>query len=291
MLGWAVCPTFTKRGHAVMATDIRGTSPELQYLDVRDLGAVRSYQRDVSADAIVHLAAETSLEICEANVASAYTTNTIGTRNVATVCREADIPLVYVSTIGVFDGTKQSPYDEDDVPNPINVYGRTKWAGELVVDAMLDRWVIARAGWMIGGGDREKKFVALIIDQLRRGAKQIQVVTDKLGTPTYSLDFANGLESLLSNDTYGLFNLSSGATVSRFDVAVHIMKVLRRPDVEIIPIDSNAQFIRDSFPTARPRSEAMTSLKLNTAALNCMRRWDVALEEYLLTAYKADVAR
>ena len=113
-----------------MSTDIRLIGPESDGLDVRDSAAVAASLPRRPTRRIMHLAAETSLEVCEADVEHAYLTNTVGTRNVAWACRDLDIPLVYISSVGVFDGTKVEPYDEHDVPNPINVYGRTKWAGK-----------------------------------------------------------------------------------------------------------------------------------------------------------------
>jgi dTDP-4-dehydrorhamnose reductase len=289
MLGSAVCPTLENLGHQVMATDIRLLTPDIRKLDVRDLGSVREFCARERPDAVMHLAAETDLEICEGDVPHAYATNTVGTRNVAWVSRDLSVPLVYVSTIGVFDGTKDSPYDENDVANPINVYGRTKWAGEVLIEAALQRYFIVRAGWMIGGGEREKKFVALIIQQVRNGARRLQVVTDKLGTPTYNVDFAKGLAWLMASEHYGIYNLSSGAIVSRYDVARHILHVLGRTDVELVPIDSGARYIQENFPTPRPRSEAMRSVKTGSLGLDCMRAWDVALEEYLHTSYREDI--
>ena len=156
MLGSALCPTLRTAGHEVMSTDIRLIGPEMDGLDVRDSVAVAAYCRDVQLDGIMHLAAETSLEVCEADVEHAYLTNTVGTRNVAWACRDLGIPLVYISSVGVFDGTKVEPYDEHDVPNPINVYGRTKWAGEVVAESVLGKYFVVRAGWMIGGS-RERR--------------------------------------------------------------------------------------------------------------------------------------
>jgi len=289
MLGSALRPILQAEGHAVMATDIRIDESGIELLDVCDLSGVTGFCARHRPDAIMHLAAETSLEKCEANVTEAYSTNVVGTRNVAWACRDLDIPMVYISSIGVFDGLKTLPYDESDVPNPINVYGRTKWAGEVIVEAVLQKYYIVRAGWMIGGGEREKKFVALLIQQIRSGSRRLQVVTDKLGTPTYNVDFARGLVWLLKSGLYGLYNLSSGATVSRFDVAKVILETLGRTDIELVPITSDSQYIRQNFPTPRPPSEAMRSIKMATLGLNCMRPWDVALEEYLRTAYKDDI--
>jgi dTDP-4-dehydrorhamnose reductase len=289
MLGSALCPILRQQGHQVTATDIRMISEEIQLLDVRDLKKVEDFCCQIRPDAIMHLAAETSLELCEQDVPHAYLTNTVGTRNIAWVCRDMDIPMVYISSIGVFDGTKTEPYDENDVPNPINVYGRTKWAGEIILEATLKKYFIVRAGWMIGGGEREKKFVALIIQQLRDGASQIQVVTDKLGTPTYNADFARGLAWLITSNHYGTYNLSSGAAVSRYQVAQKILQILGRNDVELTGITSDSKYIKENFPTLRPMSEVMQSVKTAALGLDCMRPWDVALEEYLLISYKDDI--
>jgi dTDP-4-dehydrorhamnose reductase len=289
MLGSSLCPILLEQGHRVIATDIRMLTKDVLELDVRNLKKVEDFCHLNKPGAVIHLAAETNLELCEKDIAHAYVTNTIGTRNMAWVCRALDIPLVYISSIGVFDGTKPTPYDENDIPNPINVYGRTKWAGEIIVEAVLQKYFIVRAGWMIGGGEREKKFVALIIRQIRNGLKRIQVVTDKIGTPTYTVDFSRGIAWLITSKEYGLYNLSSGAVVSRYQVAKKILQVLGRCDVELISITSDSQYIKDNFPTLRPPSEAMRSLKTEVVGLNCMRPWDVALEEYLRTSYQDDI--
>jgi dTDP-4-dehydrorhamnose reductase len=291
MLGFALCPTLSEQGHQVLATDIRLVSPQIRKLDVRDLKQVRDFCAEHSPDAVMHLAAETSLELCERDIEHAYLTNTVGTRNLVWACRDADIPMVYISSVGVFDGTKESPYDESDVPNPVNVYGRTKWAGEVIVESALKKYFIVRAGWMIGGGEREKKFVALIIQQIRKGARRLQVVTDKIGTPTYNLDFARGLAWLVASKHYGTYNLSSGAVVSRYQVAQKILEVLGRSDIELAGITSDSRYIRDNFPTLRPRSEAMRSIRAAQIGLDCMRPWDIALREYLNAAYKSDIAK
>jgi dTDP-4-dehydrorhamnose reductase len=142
---------------------------------------------------------------------------------------------------------------------------------------------------MIGGGKRGKNFVALIIQQLRDGAHQIKVVTDKFGTPTYNADFARGLAWLITSQHYGIYNLSSGAVVSRYQVAQKILQILDREDVELIGITSDSQYIKENFPTSRPNSEVMRSIKTAALGLDCMRPWDIALEEYLRSSYKDDI--
>ena len=142
---------------------------------------------------------------------------------------------------------------------------------------------------MIGGSEREKKFVALIVQQVREGAKEIFVVTDKLGTPTYNLDFARGLARLIESTHYGTYHLSSGGNISRFEVARKILDVLARTDVQLTEVTSDSEIIRRRFPTIRPRSEAMVSVKTERLGIDCMRPWDVALEEYLRNAYAKDI--
>lgn len=286
MLGSALCPVLREEGHQVLSTDIRMIAEDIDFLDVRELEQVKAYCCKNLPNAILHLAAETDLELCETHVGHAYSTNTLGTRNIAWICRDMNIPMLYVSSIGVFDGTKIGPYDENDVPNPINVYGRTKWAGEIIVESVLKKYFIVRAGWMIGGGEREKKFVALIIRQLRDGAGQIRVVMDKFGTPTYNADFSQGLARLIVTEHYGTFHLSSGASISRYQVAEKILEVLGYSGVELIGVSSDSEYIKSRFPTLRPREESMISIKTAGIGLDCMRPWDMALKEYLLANYR-----
>jgi dTDP-4-dehydrorhamnose reductase len=288
MLGSELYPVLLEKGHALYASDIRFIGETIEYLDVRDNEQVSAYCRKLNPEIIIHLAAETNLELCEKDTKLAYLTNTIGTRNVAWICRELDIPMVYISSVGVFDGTKEVPYDENDIPNPINVYGRTKWAGETIVDAVLRNHFIIRAGWMIGGAEREKKFVSLIIQQLRDNKQRIQVVTDKYGTPTNARDFSQGISSLIETNHYGVYHLSSGGNVSRFQVAKKILEILGRADVELVGITSSSDYIKNNFPAPRPRSEAMTSVRTAVLGLNCMQRWDIALEKYLRENYIDD---
>ena len=291
MLGSALCSVLRQQGCVVVATDIKPVPGSCDFLDVRDLEQVMVSGHQASPDVILHLAAETNVELCENRVEHAYSTNTIGTRNIAWLCRDLGSPMLYVSSIGVFDGTKVQPYTEADVPNPINVYGRTKWAGEIIVESVLDKHFVVRAGWMIGGGEREKKFVALIIQQLRNGARRIQAVTDKIGTPTYNVDFARGLAWLITTNYYGVYHLSSGGVVSRYQVAAKILEILGRTEVELVGVTSDSEYIRSSFPTSRPASEAMTSIKTAALGVDCMRPWHIALEEYLVAYYRNDFAR
>lgn len=286
MLGSAVYPAFVAAGHDVVATDLAprpvGDLP-MGGLDVRDFDAVRRCMAEVQPDMVLHLAAETDLETCEADPDHAYLTNTIGTQNVALACRAGEANLVYISTAGVFDGEKANgPYTELDDPRPINVYGRSKFAGEAIVQRLVPEGFIVRAGWMVGGAERDHKFVAKVVDQLRDGARSIRAVTDKLGTPTYTSDFGQNLLELVATPFHGLYHMACLGEGSRYDVAREIVAFYERPDVVVLPVTSSA--FEDEYPAPRPRSEMMRNYMLDLRGLNRMRPWQVALHDYLENA-------
>jgi dTDP-4-dehydrorhamnose reductase len=286
MLGSAVFPAFVDAGHDVVATDLVPRDVAglpMGTLDVRDAVAVADAIERTHPDLVLHLAAETDLETCEAGSDEAYRTNTIGTHNVALACRESGATLVYISTAGVFDGEKDDgPYIEFDAARPINVYGRSKYEGEIFVLRTVPRSFVVRAGWMVGGADRDHKFVAKVIDQLRNGARTIRAVTDKLGTPTYTQDFALNLLELTGTRFYGLYHMACLGEGSRFDVAREIVAFYGRDDVDVIPVTSEA-FAAD-YPAPRPRSEMMRNYMLDLRGMNRMRPWQTALREYLAAA-------
>lgn len=282
MLGSAVYPAFVRAGHDVTATDLHPRpvgALAMSALDVRDFSLVASTVETLRPDLVLHLAAETDLEVCERDHDHAFLTNTVGTEFVALACRRRDIPVVYISTAGVFDGRKEGAYTEFDEANPINIYGRSKYEGELVVKQLGSRHFIVRAGWMIGGGDRDHKFVRKVTDQLRAGATTIHAVSDKLGTPTYTEDFARNLLALVATEFYGRYHMACIGEGSRMDVAREIVAHSGRDDVEVVAV--NSSFFSDEYFAPRPRSEIMRNYMLDLHGLNLMRPWDVALREYL----------
>ena len=292
MLGSSLIPALARAGHEIVATDIDLTNtrpwgaggPALDWLDVRDPAAVRAAFDTVRPELVLHLAAETSLEISDADPDHAYLTNTIATKYVALQCRRVGAPMTYISTAGVFDGTKDSAYTEFDDPNPINTYGASKHEGEKIVAGLLDEYYIIRAGWMVGGGAaKDHKFVSRIVDQVREGRTTIHAVGDKLGTPTYTPDFARCFLDLIDSQLFGLYHMACGGEGSRLDVAARLLQVLGRDDIELVEVDS--EFFRDEFPSARPRSEIMRNMALDLQGMNSMRDWPTALEEYLLTEF------
>jgi dTDP-4-dehydrorhamnose reductase len=290
MLGSSLVPALLGAGHEVNATDIDLSNPTpwgptgavITDLDVRERDPLADAFTAVRPELVVHLAAETSLEYADANVDATYLTNTTATKYVALQARKHDAAMVYISTAGIFDGTKPSEvYDEYDQPNPLNVYGQTKYYGELNVQQFLDRYFIIRAGWMVGGGrSKDHKFVARILQQIRDGKKTLYAVGDKLGTPTYTPDFARTFLGLLDSEQYGLYHMACEGRGSRFDVAARILEVLGLSD-EIELVEVTSDHFAEEFPSVRPYSEIMRNMNLELQGMNLMRPWQIALEEYI----------
>lgn len=275
MLGTALCKELKKNKSKIYATDIN-CDGDIKHLDIGDIGELLKAIKSFKPDIVFHLAAETDVDKCEIEPEHAYRTNTMGTENVALACQRTDTAMVYISTAGVFDGNKIEPYDEFDTPNPINIYGKSKWEGEKIVSNLLRRYFIFRAGWMIGGGKKDKKFVGKIVNLLK-DKNELSVVNDKIGTPTFVDDMAKCMISMIKTDRYGLFHMTNKGICSRYDIACEIVKILGRKGVKINQIKSAAF----PLPAPRGRSEAMVNLKLNLLGLNTMRAWQEALRQYL----------
>ena len=253
----------------------------LPVLDVRDPDAVMRTVDDLQPDVVLHLAAATDVDRCEQQPEWAYHTNAIGTQTVALACQTYNAQLVYISTAGVFWGDKPEPYNEFDPPRPANVYGNSKLAGEQSVVSLLNRFYIVRAGWMIGGGEKDKKFVAKIGHKMLAGEQNLKVVDDKFGSPTYATDLLRGIRKLLQTGYYGLYHMVNTGVCSRYEIALAMRDVLGCDEINIEPV-SSAYF---PLPAPRARSEAMDNLKLRLLGLNWMRPWQAALREYLETEF------
>ncbi|MEK7611517.1 MAG: sugar nucleotide-binding protein [Patescibacteria group bacterium] len=287
MLGSTLYKVFTGAGVEVISTDIIPLDPWTHYLDVRDRVRVRELILRYQPEAVLNLAALTDLEYCEANPQEAFYTNGVGAENTALVCCELDIPLVHISTAGVFDGTKQSAYTEEDSPNPINVYGRSKYEAEKIVAAITSKHFIFRAGWMMGGVERDKKFVKKIMNQINAGKKVLHVVTDKMGCPTSTLDLSRAILSMLSTEDYGLYHMVAEGNCSRYDVALKIVDVLKLKGITVQEATSNSAEVREGlgFTVPRARSEILEDKKIHDKNLKLMRPWDEALTEYLVESF------
>ncbi len=279
MLGEAFYEQF-KDEYELKCTEIDVNEKWLSFLDFRDFD---NYKKDVNSfnpDYLFHLGAYTDLEYCELHPDDTYLTNTTSVENAVYIANELDIPLLYISTAGLFDGNKEL-YDDWDIPNPLGVYARAKYAGELFVKENTNRYLICRAGWMMGGGpDKDKKFINKIMKQIKSGQKELFIVDDKDGTPTYTHDFAQNVKLLLEKEYWGLYNMVCGGETSRFEVAAELIKILGLKDKIKLTKVSSAFFIKEYFAD-RPASERLINKKLDLRDINIMRDWKISLKEYI----------
>ena len=252
---------------------------EVLAMDVDSLDITRADQCEASIkkhapDVIIHAAAYTDVKAAQANPALCYQVNMAGTYNLALNCQEQAVKFVYISTDFVFDGRKSSPYTEDDPVGPLNVYGRSKLAGELVVQDLVKEHFILRPAWMYGEG---KNFVKTII-ALAEKQSELKVVSDQCGTPTYAKDLASFIRVVLTQGEPGIYHASNEGETTWADFAQAIIELAGKR-ANIIPISSEEA--RDLFgdPTLRPAYSVMSKQKLGQ--LISVRPWREALREYL----------
>lgn len=287
MLGDAVYHTFSQMYQHIHATDIVLTEPWLSHLDVRELGDCERAFAEVRPTIVLHLAALTDLEYCESNQDDCWKTNALGVENVALLARQYDVTMVYISTAGIYGG-EQDEFHDFDLPNPLSHYGRAKYYGERFVEMHVPKYFCLRAGWMMGGGPKkDKKFINKIFQQIQAGSRELRVVDDKFGTPTYTVDFARSTAFLVTTNYYGVYNHVCEGGGSRYDVAVEFVRLLGLDGtVKVIKVPSD--YYKDTYFAPRPLSERLVNLKLNARRLNRMRDWRTCLEEYSQT-YKREL--
>ena len=283
MLGKAFYEHFNVNNQ-LKCSDIDTNETWLEYLDIRDRDKYFKEVISFKPDYLFHLGAITSLEECEIDTNNAYSTNALSVENATAIANHLKIPLLYISTAGIFDGKKDS-YDDWDMANPLGHYARSKYIGELYVKENAKIYLICRAGWMMGGGPKkDKKFVQKILRQINMGQKKLNIVNDKFGTPTYTKDFAKNVDLILHSQLWGLYNLVCDGVTSREDVTKQILKILKlNNEIKINLVESS--FFHKEYFAPRPYSERLVNTKLNLRGINIMRDWKLCLEEYLNEMY------
>jgi len=279
MLGEAFYKRF-KQGYDLKCTDIDTNEDWIDYLDFRDSEAYRKDVNDFKPDWLFHLGAYTDLEYCELHEKDTYLTNTESVKNAVMISNELSIPILYISTAGIFDG-KKDVYDELDQPKPIGHYAKSKYLGEKYVIENAKSYLICRAGWMMGGGPKkDKKFIQKIMKQIKDGNKHLHIVNDKLGTPTYTHDFAANVKFLIKKRQRGLFNMVCRGLTSRYEVANELLKQLKLQK-EITITEVTSSYFKKEYFADRPECERLINKKLDDLKLNIMQDWREALKEYL----------
>jgi dTDP-4-dehydrorhamnose reductase len=247
-----------------------GIRPSHAEFDVTDESAVMRYVQEHRPQVILHLAGATDMARCEKEPAYAYELNVRGTYNVARAAHAVDATMVYASTSRVFKGDKETPYTEDDIPEPETHYGRTKHIGEIITASIVPRHIIARTAWVFGGGpERDNKFFGKVLKQLAMGA-EIVALDDVRGSPTHGKDFVVAIKELLTRDERGIFHIANAGSPTRFAIAQALAAQLKS-SLQVRAVD------RSYFATGAtlPINESISSKAL------VLRPWQAALIEYV----------
>ena len=247
---------------------------DIEEMDITDAESCRRVISREKPDAVIHCAAYTAVDAAEDNVELCSRINGQGTRNVAQACREQGIKLMYISTDYVFDGQGTQPWEPDDPRDPLNVYGETKYQGELAVEELLDQYFTVRIAWVFGLAGKNFIKTMLRLGQ-ERGA--VSVVDDQIGSPTYTYDLARLLVDMIQTDQYGRYHATNEGICSWYEFACEIFRQAGMDQVQVTPVSSQ-QF---AAKAKRPSNSRMSKEKLSDNGFVRLPDWKDALGRYL----------
>ena len=259
MLGQDLCPMLEDEGFEVVETNYEN-------LNITNSKQVKEILGLEKPDVVVHCAAFTNVDNAEEDLISVKLINAKGTENIAKFCGQSDITMVYISTDYVFDGTKKELYLPEDVPNPINNYGKTKLGGEKAVMKYCKKYYIARTSWLYG--HHGPNFVETMISLATK--PELKVVDDQIGCPTWTVELANGILELIEDKCeYGIYHICGSGETSWYNFAKEIFKQMGLK-VNLKPCTTE-EFPR---PANRPKHSSMDNDEF-------CRDWKLALKDYL----------
>ena len=264
-LGHDVVLELEKRGHRAIGVDV-------EEMDITDAEMVRQVMEETAPDAVIHCAAYTAVDAAEDNVSLCRRINAEGTANIARACRDLDCKMMYISTDYVFNGRGERPWEPDDEREPLNVYGQTKYEGELSVE-MLEKYFIVRIAWVFGVNG--KNFIKTMLN-LGKTRDHLTVVDDQIGSPTYTWDLARLLADMIETDRYGRYHATNEGLCSWYEFACELFRQAGMP-VEVEPVSSS------QYPAkaVRPSNSRMDKSKLDQMGFRRLPSWQDALGRYL----------
>jgi len=239
----------------------------------RTVSKIESFRPEI----IINVAAYTDVDGCELNEEKAFAVNAEGVKHVALGALRCGAKVVYLSTDYIFDGNKREPYLENDPPNPLNVYGRSKWKGEQYVQELVQDALIIRTEWLYGRYGRN--FVTSILRQARE-KKVLTIVNDQIGSPTYTVDLSEAISVLLQCDARGVFHVANSDLCTWYTFGQAILKLSGMERVKVIPISSKEL----GRPAIRPAYSVFNCQKLKQVTGMTLRPWSEALRDFLLLA-------
>lgn len=266
-LGYDVVRELTKRGHEAVGV----SSKEM---DITDQAQVKKMITEANVDVVMHGAAYTAVDAAEDNEAQCRLVNANGTENIAVVCKKLDIPMVYISTDYVFDGQGTRPWEPEDERHPLNVYGQTKYEGELAVQKYLEKYFIVRIAWVFGINGNN--FIKTML-KLSKTHDTLTVINDQIGSPTYTYDLARLLVDMMETDKYGIYHATNEGLCSWYEFAVEIFRQAGI-SMNVIPVTS-AEY--KAAKAKRPFNSRMNKDKLEENGFERLPQWQDALARYL----------
>ena len=266
-LGSDVVKELLKRGYSTL-------SPNRSELNLCSEDNIRNYILNSNCEAIVHCAAYTQVDKAEDEKDLCIKINATATKHIAKCAKILDIPMIYISTDYVFDGTKDGKYTENDETNPINIYGESKLAGEKYVQEILDKYYIVRTSWVFNING--KNFIETML-RLSKANNQLSIVNDQIGSPTYTKDLSRLLVDMLETSKYGLYHATNEGYCSWYEFADTIFK-LANINIDIKAINSNEYASR----ATRPMNSKLSKDKLIEYGFKPLPHWEDALKDYLI---------
>ncbi len=295
MLGRDLVEVLSKK-HKVVGLDVKSPKSKVQSpksvkfveADIANKEEIIEAICDVKPEVVIHAAAYTDVDGCEKNKDLAYKVNSTGTQNVALACKRCNAVMAYISTDFVFDGEEKRPYLENDKPNPLSVYGKSKLAGERHVSSLLDRYFIIRTSWLFG--KHGKNFVNTIL-KLAKEKKELRVVNDQIGSPTYTKDLAYAIKKLITDHRspitdFGVYHISNSGSCSWYEFAQEILRVTSY-ELRVKGISSEEL----NRPARRPRFSVLDNSRYIKTVGEPLRLWQKALREYLKTSESEPVRK
>lgn len=265
-LGYDVMNELEKQG-------LEGIGVDIDEMDITDADQVNKVIKEAAPDAVIHCAAYTAVDAAEDNEEICRKVNAQGTENIAKVCEELDIKMMYISTDYVFNGQGERPWEPDDEREPLNVYGQTKYEGELAIEEHVKKFFTVRIAWVFGVNG--KNFIKTMLN-LGKTHDHLTVVDDQTGSPTYTYDLARLLVDMIQTDKYGRYHATNEGLCTWYEFACEIFKQAGM-NVSVAPVSS------DEYPAKakRPSNSRMDKSKLTANGFQPLPTWQDALSRYL----------
>ncbi len=265
-------------GHDILSAGLSYNNIEIKGIDINDFNllhteGLKNYISESQSNVVIHCAAFTDVDKAESMPEQTFKINSAAVRDIANVCNANQIKLILISTDYVFNGSKQTPYYEYDTPEPINIYGWSKYYAENYVRDFCNKYFIVRTSWLFGINGNN--FVKTILNKAKT-EKELKIVNDQVGSPTYTKDLAKFLIELSLTDKYGIYHVTNSGYCSWYEFAKEILKISNK-DIKLIPIES-----KDLVRLAkRPLNSVLHKTALMSSGFTLLQNWKLALEDYL----------